>query len=218
MFWRILPHATACSASGKLLLLDLRQDRYFAVPEALAGAMLEWLERRYACAPPPEIRALLGRARITRDGDPDPNNALKERVTFPTALERPSGADARIIGRLALSALIAGTWTKLRTRSLHGILENRAARPVLPVRGHHDEISVIAASYDERRSSTPISRNCLLDSLALDALLARHGFGAKLVFGVCATPFGAHCWLQTSDMVLNDSYDHVARFTPIFAQ
>lgn len=218
MFWRILPHATACSASDKLFLLDLRQDRYFAVPEALAGSMLEWLDRRYACAPPHDIRELLARARILRDGDADPTNALKERVTFPTELERPSGADHRIIGRLALSALIAGTWTKLRARSLQGILASRAARPALPARGHRNEISAIAASYDERRSSTPISRNCLLDSLALDALLARHGFGATLVFGVCATPFGAHCWLQTPELVLNDSYDHVARFTPILAQ
>jgi hypothetical protein len=37
------------------------------------------------------------------------------------------------------------------------------------------------------------------------------------VFGVMATPFAAHCWIQDDQAILNDHYDRVSRFAPIFA-
>jgi hypothetical protein len=37
----------------------------------------------------------------------------------------------------------------------------------------------------------------------------------RWVFGVQSRPFAAHCWLQLGGVVLNDTVDHVKRYTPI---
>ena len=216
MFWRVLPHANCCLAANKLFLLDLRQDRYFAVPEMLASSMLSWLERGFACSPPDEVSALLARARIVRPGDPSPTNALKERIAIPTRID-DLVSQVEALPLKGQTAAILATWTRLRLFSLKGILESRQHRGTLPTKGRDVATLSVAAGYEAGRSYAPVARNCLLDSLSLDGLLARRGLGAKLVFGVCPTPFSAHCWLQTPDRILNDSFDHVSRFTPIYA-
>ena len=217
MFWRLLPHATCCLVSDRLFLLDLRQDRYFTVPDSPAASMRAWLQRGFACAPPDDVTAPLRRGRILRPGDPEPTNALKERVMIPTALDCPAVLDDATIPRGRQAAAIAAAWLRLRLRPLHRILSARHYRSLPQPRGGSDAISSLAARYELGRAHTPITRNCLLDSLALDSLLARRGLDVALVFGVCPTPFSAHCWLQTPDLILNDSFDHVSRFTPIYA-
>jgi hypothetical protein len=216
MFWRILPHATCCLALEKLFLLDLRQDRYFAVPASLAPVTLAWLERGFSCSPPADVAALLTRSGILRRGDPEPTNALKERIAIPACIDEPIGHDTKPLPKARQSVAIAATWLRLRSRSLLHILKARETRAPLRT-SDQQAVSSLAAGYDLGRSYTPITRNCLLDSLALDSLLARKGLGATLVFGICPTPFSAHCWLQSADLILNDSFDHVSRFTPIYA-
>jgi len=56
---------------------------------------------------------------------------------------------------------------------------------------------------------------CLFDSLSLSEFLASHGVFPAWVFGVQSRPFAAHCWLQLDGIVLNDTVDHVKRYTPI---
>jgi len=56
---------------------------------------------------------------------------------------------------------------------------------------------------------------CLFEALALSELLARHDLFPHWVFGVQARPFAAHCWLQHRAILLNDTLDHVQRYTPI---
>jgi hypothetical protein len=56
---------------------------------------------------------------------------------------------------------------------------------------------------------------CLFDALALAEFLAGYGIDCRWVFGVQARPFAAHCWLQHDGIVLNDTVDHVRRYTPI---
>jgi hypothetical protein len=61
----------------------------------------------------------------------------------------------------------------------------------------------------------PIAPKCLPDTLVLRDWLARAGLGPALVFGVRMDPFGAHCWLQSGSLVLNDAVDRIAAFTPV---
>jgi hypothetical protein len=56
---------------------------------------------------------------------------------------------------------------------------------------------------------------CLFDALALSEFLAGYRVFPRWVFGVQARPFAAHCWLQLGGLVLNDTVDHVRRYTPI---
>jgi transglutaminase superfamily protein len=56
---------------------------------------------------------------------------------------------------------------------------------------------------------------CLFDALSLSEFLAGYGVYPRWVFGVQSRPFAAHCWLQLDGVVLNDTVDHVKRYTPI---
>jgi hypothetical protein len=56
---------------------------------------------------------------------------------------------------------------------------------------------------------------CLFDALSLSEFLAGYGVFPNWVFGVQSRPFAAHCWLQLGGVLLNDTIDHVKRYTPI---
>jgi hypothetical protein len=45
--------------------------------------------------------------------------------------------------------------------------------------------------------------------------LAAFGVLGSWVFGVQTLPFGAHCWVQLGDTVINDTVEHVRGYTPI---
>lgn len=217
MLWRILPHATACVASEKLFVLDVRQDRYFRVPTISSADMLEWLNRNYAGTPPKAVIETLKRAKILREGDAEPTNALKDRVVVPADLLQPEAHVPKSGLSLGVAMRVAGTRLSLRMFSLSSILAARQTRTPLPMRGNAQAALAEVEAFERARRLVPIARNCLLDSLALDRWLERRGFGSQLVFGILPEPFGAHCWLQTPEAILNDSYDHVSSFTPILA-
>jgi len=67
------------------------------------------------------------------------------------------------------------------------------------------------------RPWVPLGYRCLFDSLALLEFLARYGVFPTWVFGVRTAPFGAHCWVQAGEVVLNDTVEQVRPFTPIMA-
>ena len=56
---------------------------------------------------------------------------------------------------------------------------------------------------------------CLNDSLALIHFLATQGHFPRWVIGVRVQPFGAHSWVQSGDVVLNDLPENVRHYRPI---
>lgn len=217
MIWQILPHTTLCIASDRLILLDIRQDRYLRVPSVIAPAMRAWLEGAATPAPRDVLRMLTDN-RVARSGDPAPSNTARDVVRIPTELIPPIWkiADAP---RQVASVVVAQLATRLRqrTQSLASLLRDHihmrtARRPIDRTR-----IEARCATFARSRIFSPLPRNCLLDTLSLDRWLGDDARDCRIVFGVTAHPFTAHCWLQSSHVVLNDSYDHVARHTPILA-
>jgi hypothetical protein len=73
----------------------------------------------------------------------------------------------------------------------------------------------LTAVFDSLRLFYPRSYQCLFDSLALIHFLARFDIYPDWVFGVTAEPFEAHCWVQSGNIVLNDTLERVSAFTPI---
>lgn len=63
----------------------------------------------------------------------------------------------------------------------------------------------------------PFQGQCLFRALMLRAFLRRAGLDATWVVGCQTWPFEAHCWLQVEGVVLDDTADHVAGFTPLLA-
>lgn len=215
MIWHLLPHVFACIASGQILLLDVRQDRYFAVPETLAAEVNAWLASEEPCGPPAALATLLRDNGVARPGDPDVGKLRFAEVTIPLA-PVPASVPGRLHAadtiRLALG--LTRTWLSLKFTPLHKLLASAGCRETARP-GEAEMLRARAAAYSRARRHLPIPRNCLLDSLALDQWLGAGGAGRSLVLGVTAHPFAAHCWLQSDIHVLNDSYDRVSRYTPI---
>ena len=44
MGWELAPHVSFCIASDMVLFLDVRHDRYFAVPGEMSGSFRDWLQ------------------------------------------------------------------------------------------------------------------------------------------------------------------------------
>lgn len=215
MIHRILPHATACIASDDLILLDVRQDRYFRVPTRIASLMRVWFEDRNSPAPP-AVEKLLCDNRIIRRGDPSCTNAAVETVRIPTELISPIWRSAEVQPRhTSVAMAVTLTWLRLRLRPLQSVLLDHAhaASPLRPIDARH--LSERCAVFARSRPYTPLARNCLLDTLSLDRWLGDDARDCSIVLGVTAHPFTAHCWLQSPHAVLSDSYDHVTRYTPI---
>jgi hypothetical protein len=217
MYWQLLPHATICVASDRLVLLDRRQDRYFMVPEGISGSVIAWLTGEASRTAPDALVNLLKIGEALQPGDPQPSNAERFEISVPETLAAGmahSGID-RSSHLPAIIILVLCTWLGLRSRGFDHMLRRRGRQSFHGTSATGAAAFARIAAYDRARRYVPVARNCLLDSLAQYRWLARNGIGCRLVFGVTGAPFAAHCWLQTDEAILNDTYEHVSRFTPI---
>jgi hypothetical protein len=108
-------------------------------------------------------------------------------------------------------------WT-LHVRAIGNVIERAAYRPSLKVHAPHEQhrslLAIVAGAY----SCAFISRahdRCLVRALAVKSLCNKSGIKAKLVFGVIANPFAAHCWVQVGEAVLVGGFEQARLFTPI---
>ncbi len=214
MVWTLLPHLTACIAGESVLLLDLRQDRYFRLPARLGNAARQWLAEP-SDRPPPEVLALLERQGVVRARDLDLHPSITP-VEMPETLETPVTPDTFSAAQgLRIAAVVAAAWMGLRTRRLQSIVTARRRWRATVTQVDRGVTPGRLAGYHRARRLVPVPKNCLMDSLALDRWLGGSESGRHLIFGVTVEPFLAHCWLQSPTMILNDTYDHVRRYTPI---
>ncbi len=215
MYWRILPHLTACVAADHVVLLDIRQDRYFLVPAALGSRIADWLGSTAPEAPPPAFDALMRNSGILREGDACAPAPHAEPVAIPVTLES-SSAPASIgpIDRLQIARAVLASRVALRHLPLATVLRRYRERPVARQSMVPDPLA-LARRFASACHFSPLARQCLRDSLALGTWLKDQGVAPTLVFGVAAPAFSAHCWVQDGAAILNDSFDRVSRFTPI---
>jgi hypothetical protein len=75
----------------------------------------------------------------------------------------------------------------------------------------------LIAVFKDLRPLYPRRYLCLFDSLALLEFLAGYHSYPRIVFGVVADPFQAHCWLQEGDMLLNDDLERISRYKRIMS-
>jgi len=116
-----------------------------------------------------------------------------------------------------LNASLRATW-KLRCFSMQHVahsVKNRKSRRGRPSAMPHDALRELVAIFHYLRPFYLRKYLCLYDSLALVEFLAVYRSYPQWAFGVTAEPFGAHCWVQEHDLVLNDTVERVTRYTPI---
>jgi len=227
-------HVHACQAGTHVILLDLLQDRYLAF-DAVASlplrrwiadwpvdrcdlkdggndgdirAVIEHMMRKQLIAPRWHVDTS---ARVRLSGSPS-----RSILEWPTQGSTPPGP--RHIRRFAFA--IGTSLAERRLLSMH--------RLVLRFRKRQQRIDRIGAAVDANELQRLVmgflrlrplafgsKDSCLFHSLAMARYLSCFRVSSRWVFGVQDAPFGAHCWLVHEDILLNDSLEHVAQYTPI---
>ena len=212
-------HVSYGLVAERAVFLDLRRDRYVALPLPAEQAFrhLRALEEPMLPAGP-ERDVLLGtglvregslRGRLAAAAAPAPSASLFDETARPragpAAWLRARGAVSRARRRLAERTLF---------EIVDAIRESRfgASSP-----GDTATAEAAARVFLAARAMVPTERRCLLDCLALLDWLGDEARHATLVFGVRLDPFAAHCWLQTDRLLLTDATDTAGMFVPVLA-
>lgn len=205
-----LHHAVA---DERNIFLDIDQDRYFCLPPSLECAFHAFLHTD--CRDPHHLSKLIALGVLVDDAGRDdrpsrlrpPLHSLPETDTTPAI---PFVAIAAAAIRIE-----AAKWRQHR-RSLRARLD---AVHNIAVADTDDasicRLSRYAHIFQRAGLLTSTRDSCLPCSMMLTKFLRRRGFAARLAIGVSGRPFAAHSWVQIDDMVINDTADNIAQFTPI---
>lgn len=211
MAWALSDHVHFCVAGGRIVFLDTERDRYFALPDRLGIAFLEW-QGAGGRTPLPETLCLLEREKLLR-GDASQARIRATERPIPRN-EAPKTPDWRAAIDHCPTLLSSFFATR---RNLRKGLQFALDRILPPPRPNAEPDGLLPA-YLWMRDRLPLRPKCLFDSLALLDFLHGQNAAATIVFGVKARPFTAHCWVEHAGAVLNDTVDHVGTFTPILAR
>ncbi len=233
--YALAEHVFICVSGDHLVILDLKEDRYWAL-EAARTAGLGALVRGWPVDAPgtnaspgtssPEAAAaidvLRGRGIVTEDNesgkDARPVTAIVPARELTSETDKSPGE--RIGSWLAFFKACAFAKLALRAWPFERVIRRARRRKALmePKAGPLDaeRARKLVQAFARYRVFLFSSRNeCLFDSLALIEFLARYDIYPDWVFGVQTRPFAAHCWVQHGDIVFNDTAEHVSGYTPI---
>lgn len=231
---RLAKHVRACRVGDQLIFLDLLRSKYCGIGgsqvPALSEAILGSGITRGAQTQTYEPRMLQAGVRRLCDqhllstspstAHVPPSTSLAEPIAGLTMDDEDLALDYewRDIAHMWRATIVAASW--LRRRTLADIVDRVAdlrsavpgavdALPTTPMRH-------AAAQYVRLRPFALTSHDrCLHDSLTLIQFLAMRSFFPRWVIGVRIRPFGAHSWVQSGGLVLNDLPESVRHYQPI---
>lgn len=222
----LLRHVHVCKVGTDAVFLDLRANRYLGLDAnqtiALSSLLYGW-SGRSTIEPPSnaDVRDLLLKDKLVTD-DPSlgrdasgPQLAAAKDQLICWDQMSASHVSPRRLGEVALAA----TWASalLRLASFEAIVERlRTHRRNALVAFDEDRARELMCAYYHIRPFLFGKRDrCLLDSLTLARFLSGYGLFARWIIGVKTRPFGAHCWIQHGEHVLNGTSEYVLAYTPI---
>ncbi|MGN6210495.1 lasso peptide biosynthesis B2 protein [Asticcacaulis sp.] len=219
MDYALRPGLSFCVANGRVTFLDTVADRYFCLPSDLDSRfqsfvatgsggtdreLISVLAQRGLAVPAPDGKILDGRPAFPKPTREMPN-LTREAIDWPALV-----AAALARHRASLD---------VRRRPMHHLIDTHqnlvastTSRGVPALEGRFRS-DMSAFQLSARLVSS--FNECLSCSLALGRFLARRHLYPRIVLGVRMAPFSAHAWVQTDDLVLNDTVDMVTRYTPI---
>jgi hypothetical protein len=227
--YALASHVFVCLHGEHVVFLDVRKDRYFAIEsfrtERLGNVVAGWPVLSPSTAGPdrncmdPVVSLLLEKEILTSRETGKPAAP----VEIPDPVAQITGESLDDPPRRGIGSLARFVMASVRARLLlnHCALESVVARvshrnrfiPSPPDDGRIEDLISIYAGL--RPFFFTAKDACLVDALSLHEFLSAYGVHARWVFGVQARPFAAHCWLQIGSVVLNDTAEHVRRYTPI---
>jgi hypothetical protein len=207
-----------CDCEGRAVFLDMEADRYFCLPKAANEAFLRLAAASSQSGDSEALQPLLARGLLTEAGG-------QTSIPPPPLIEAPirDFTEQPVLRPSALSILRAlaaelSTARALRTRPFQAVVEAARSRepasaPIRP--GSARSIGEIVSAAAVISFLTRSHDRCLVRALALHSMCRTNGFDPKLVFGVIAHPFAAHCWVQLGNDVLIGGYEQARLYTPI---
>lgn len=207
-----------CETGGRLVFLDRHRDRYFCLSgEAETGF------RNLARGPSTQHHDDAVIERLLTYGLLDP--AAEDDLPVacpgpPTPVTSLVDEDERCRFTRAGRALfgLAAISLELKLRPLHRCIARiERCKARLPPGGTNSGASAreIAAAFRWTGLLIPSLDQCLPRSIALAHALVDAAIRPTVILAVRLRPFGAHCWVQVDDLLLNESLDQARTFTPI---
>ncbi|MDR6990963.1 lasso peptide biosynthesis B2 protein [Luteimonas sp. 3794] len=201
------------------MFLDVMQDRYFRLPPDLERAFANFMDGKQSES---TLIDELRRRNILVPGSH--GHQVGWTIAEPPARSAMEMLEHPV--RLSLATSAEVLLTTLRARR---DLKKKPLRHILAALGPQiggpgtDQLPGLktqrlldsAAQFRRARLYAPVAMRCLVDSIAMTRFLRRRGLPAYIVFGVAVNPFSAHCWVQSGDLVLNDSVGNVNAHTVI---
>lgn len=218
MPWSLRDDVHWCDCGGRAVFLDLKADRYFCLPRESNAAFL----RVAHDAPQPgdceRLDALVRRGLLIA-GDAGTG------IQSPASVELPQGdflSDRNVRSSLAsalraISSEVRTAWL-LRRRPFHDVIDTvRRSSPSnrLANGDQHRSLQSIVTAAALTAFFLRSHDRCLVRGLALHSSCRKSGLGTKMVLGVIAHPFTAHCWVQLGNVVLVGGYEQARLYTPI---
>ena len=207
-----------CNASGKAVFLDLEAGRYFSLPGTINQAFLHLASGAPECQDQSLLTMLIKRGLLIEEPgcvsiqspasiEPPTRDYLPEASLRPSLI--PLGRE--------LASELERAWA-LHWQSIALVIRAAAyqgsRKGHVPRDPHRSLKAIVAGAYSASLVSRAHDR-CLVRALAVKSLCNRSGIEAKLVFGVIANPFSAHCWVQFGGAVLVGGFEQARLFTPI---
>lgn len=227
-------HVFVCRDEGYIVVLDLKQDRYFALEAAKTAALpsvvpgwpvtvQQGTDVAAGGAVEEALRPLVRQGWLLEEST-GAKQATPVSVPRPeTQLTRDGGGACEKLGLRTLFAfVVASVFAKaaLRFWRFDRVVRRVARRKARYANEPLDleRARRLIEAFERLRVFLFSTRDeCLHDSLAVLEFLARYRIFPTWVFGVRARPFAAHCWVQHADVVFNDTVEHVSTYVPIMA-
>lgn len=205
---------SSCEIGDLTIFLDVRRDRYLAIPSVIAK---EVRERHYSKVPTKildQIQAW-GWTEAADSGIFEQKTAIPQATEELSAITRDGPISYGLI-RSAFFSVFVTKWAQKVLRLewlLNRISMANASAPV----AQGASMAQIVRAFEATDRVIFGAKACLTRSLALHRLLAANGHRSALVFGVRLNPFRAHCWLQQNNVVINDTIEQIGMFRPLRA-
>lgn len=220
MHYRLREGLHWCECAGRIVFLDLVEDRYSCLPPHSTGTFLRLAGGQGSCDQPEWLRALIVRGMMVETRTASRwDSPVRVAPLSGDFVHEPYPAPS-LVGLVQAATRQLGWGLLVRTRPLADIVKRleSQARPAGPAgRSAEERIGQIISAFAAVSGVLPAENRCLVRALALHSLCCGLGIGPALVFGVRMNPFRAHCWVQLGGKVLVGDFEQARLFTPIAA-
>jgi len=232
-YW-LAPHVRACATIDGAVLLDMKRNRYQGVSladaQALHAVVLDWpapleaLEGDASGSPPPATVGLAPMldAQLLVTTPPIHPAPSPDFVPAKTSVGEELEGHASPNKLNAARVLRAYAWAVKQSQNAsfweisHSIREMRVATPRRNDLANDIALADRVMTFRAFRPTTFVAKDrCLVHALALVRYLAHYDLFPSWLIGVRTRPWGAHSWVQKSELVLDSTPEKVTDFTPI---